>query len=66
MSMIDAHLHVVPPNLPGVGTLVQRPEGGVEEVIARLREEMEASGTTHAFCMGCLERDGNDPLGRHR
>jgi predicted TIM-barrel fold metal-dependent hydrolase len=57
--MIDCHIHVVPPNLPGVGSLGLHPG----EVIARLREEMDASGTKHALCMGCLERDGDDPLG---
>lgn len=61
--MIDAHIHVVPPNLPGVGSLGLRPEGGLDEVVSRLSEEMQTAGVTHALCMGCIGRNGDDPLG---
>src|SRR5256886_2586137 len=42
-SMIDTHIHVVPPGLPGVGSLTLRPEGGAADVAARLRDEMTAA-----------------------
>jgi len=61
--MIDTHIHVVPPALPGVGSLGLTPEGGAEAVAARLREEMEAAGVTVCLCMGHLGGGPDDPLG---
>lgn len=61
--MIDMHIHVVPPNLPGVGSLGLRPEGGTAAVAARLRAEMAASGTDVALCMGHVGGGPDDPLG---
>ena len=61
--MIDMHIHVVPPNLPGVGSMNLRPEGGATAVVAWLREEMEAAGVEAALAMGCLSADDSDPLG---
>ena len=61
--MIDTHVHVVPPNLPGVGslsgTLRLRPEG----VAAALRQEMKAAGVKLAFAMGEWDAGEHDPLG---
>lgn len=61
--MIDAHIHVVPPNLPGVGILnpvLRRP---APELAEELRAQMQASGTTHALAMGNLTAGDDDPLG---
>jgi predicted TIM-barrel fold metal-dependent hydrolase len=61
--LIDAHLHVVPPNLPGVGPLSPLIEGPPEAVAAALRREMQAAGVTHALAMGCRSSSPDDPLG---
>jgi predicted TIM-barrel fold metal-dependent hydrolase len=65
--MIDAHLHVVPPGLPGVGPLSPLLERGAEAVADALRAEMQAAGITRALAMGyrhAPESDAaNDPLG---
>ncbi len=61
--MIDSHIHVVPPRLPGVGPMNLTPEGGVAEVVRWLQAEMAASGTEQALAMGCLSTSEDDPLG---
>ncbi len=61
--MIDTHLHVVPPNLPGAGPLGEVLNAGVEAVAAALRREMAAAGVTTALAMGCLGGGPDDPLG---
>src|SRR5262249_27798603 len=61
--MIDAHIHVVPPALPGVGSLGLSPEGGADAVARLLRDEMEAAGVDVAFCMGQAGGGPDDPLG---
>ena len=61
--MIDTHIHVVPPELPGVGTLTLRPEAGAAEVAARLRNEMIEAGVSHALAMGAWNTGPDDPLG---
>jgi predicted TIM-barrel fold metal-dependent hydrolase len=61
--MIDAHLHVVPPRLPGVGTLSPLLEQPVEAVAMTLRREMAEAGVTQALAMGCLPESEDDPLG---
>ena len=61
--MIDAHIHVVPPNLPGVGplaNLLTRPQA---EVAQTLRDEMRAAGVTKALAMGHWQMAPDDPLG---
>ncbi|MFO0851212.1 MAG: amidohydrolase family protein [Gemmataceae bacterium] len=63
--MIDAHLHVVPPNLPGVGCLHPLCTEPPESVAAALREGMRAAGVTHAFAMGQWNGGPADPLGIH-
>lgn len=61
--MIDAHIHVVPPNLSGVGPLSPLIEGPPESVAAALRREMQAAGVTHALAMGQRSASPDDPLG---
>ena len=61
--MIDTHIHVVPPRLPGVGALNKVLE---EPAVIRaevLRREMRAAGVTHALAMGCHGGGDADPLG---
>ena len=61
--MIDTHIHVVPPGLPGVGPMGLRRAGGAAEVAALLREEMAAAGVRQALAMGCWNAGPDDPLG---
>lgn len=61
--MIDTHLHVVPPNLPGAGSLSPLLDGRPEAVAQALRQEMAAAGITLALGMGCLDGGEDDPLG---
>lgn len=60
--MIDVHIHVVPPNLPGVGPLSPLLEGPTQLLAATLRREMQEAGITQALAMGCVG-DANDPAG---
>src|SRR5712691_1024165 len=61
--MIDAHLHVVPPRLPGAGSLNPLLNESAEAIAERLRGEMQAAGVTHALAMGQLGAPADDPLG---
>lgn len=61
--MIDAHLHVVPPNLPGVGPLSPLLEGNPEALATVLRHEMQCAGVTSALAMGSWQAGDDDPLG---
>ncbi|HJZ92372.1 MAG TPA: amidohydrolase family protein [Gemmataceae bacterium] len=61
--MIDAHIHVVPPNLPGVGPLSPGLRASVENVARVVREQMLAGGFTHAAAMGAWDAGPDDPLG---
>jgi predicted TIM-barrel fold metal-dependent hydrolase len=61
--MIDAHVHVVPPRLPGVGPLSPLLNRPPEEVAAALRDQMRASGARHVLAMGCWRGGDDDPLG---
>jgi predicted TIM-barrel fold metal-dependent hydrolase len=61
--MIDTHLHVVGPNLPGAGTLSPLLQRGSQAVASALRQEMQATGVTHALAMGALGGKDDDPLG---
>jgi hypothetical protein len=61
--MIDTHIHVVRPNLPGVGSLSPLLEQGPEAVAAALRREMDAVGVSAAVAMGCCGGNDDDPLG---
>jgi uncharacterized protein len=61
--MIDAHIHVVPPRLPGVGSLSPLLDRPVQERAAELRRQMQQAGVEQALAMGCLESPEEDPLG---
>jgi predicted TIM-barrel fold metal-dependent hydrolase len=61
--MIDTHIHVVPPNLPGVGPLDPLLEGTREGLIAALHGQMESAQVSHALAMGQLGDNPGDPLG---
>ena len=61
--MIDAHIHVVPPQLPGVGSLSPLLDLDAAALAAALRREMQAAGIEHALAMGRYGAGGDDPLG---
>jgi predicted TIM-barrel fold metal-dependent hydrolase len=64
--MIDAHIHVVPPQLPGVGALNPVLEQGAEPLAAVLRREMQAANVSAVLAMGCWQANRasvDDPLG---
>ncbi|MBP3960570.1 amidohydrolase [Gemmata sp. G18] len=64
--MIDVHIHAVPPNLPGVGSLSQLLRESPERVASELRREMQTAGVSHAFAMGAWSAGDDDPLGINR
>lgn len=64
--MIDVHLHAVPPNLPGTGSLSPLLALSCEVVAAELRREMRTAGVTHALAMGAWNAGDDDPLGVNR
>ena len=64
--MIDVHIHAVPPNLPGVGSLAPLLRAPAERVAAELRREMQTAGVTDAFAMGEWNAGDEDPLGINR
>jgi predicted TIM-barrel fold metal-dependent hydrolase len=60
--IVDAHIHVAPPNLPGVGVLhpaLRSPQSAGEA----LRREMAAAGVEAALAMGSVTDSDDDPLG---
>ncbi|OWK45491.1 amidohydrolase family protein [Fimbriiglobus ruber] len=61
--MIDAHIHVVPPNLPGVGSLAPTLKLPPDAVAAAVAAEMRAAGVEQAFAMGEWSAPPDDPLG---
>jgi hypothetical protein len=61
--MIDAHLHVAPPNLPGSGPLSPLLTEPPDALAGVLRGEMRAAGVTAAFAMGTWGTGPDDPLG---
>jgi predicted TIM-barrel fold metal-dependent hydrolase len=63
--MIDSHLHVVPPNLPGTGSLHRVLAEPPEVVAASLREAMRAAGAATALAMPEWNAAPSDPLGIH-
>jgi predicted TIM-barrel fold metal-dependent hydrolase len=64
--MIDVHIHVVPPNLPGTGSLAPLLKAAPDVVAADLRRQMQTAGVTHAFAMGEWATGTDDPLGVNR
>jgi predicted TIM-barrel fold metal-dependent hydrolase len=61
--MIDVHIHAVPPNLPGTGTLSPVLERSPEEVASVIRREMHQAGVSAVFAMGAWNAGESDPLG---
>lgn len=61
--MIDCHIHAVPPNLPGTGSLSPLLRQRPEVVAGQIRLEMQTSGTTAVFAMGSWGSGPDDPLG---
>jgi predicted TIM-barrel fold metal-dependent hydrolase len=61
--MIDSHIHVVPPRLPGVGSLSPLLESPLETRAVALQREMQAADVQQALAMGCWNTLGDDPLG---
>ena len=64
--MIDAHIHVVPPNLPGVGSLSPGLRASTENVARVVREQMLGAGVTLAAAMGEWDSSPDDALGVNR
>jgi len=64
--MIDMHIHVVPPNLPGVGPLHSALKGSIESVANLVRQQMASGGFSHALAMGSYGMGEGDPLGIQR
>src|SRR5262245_9386750 len=64
--MIDTHIHVAPPNLPGVGPLSPVLRGSPENVARIVRDQMLAGGFHTALAMGSLSNLEEDPLGIQR
>ena len=60
--MIDTHIHVVRPGLPGVGALDPLLDRGADAVAAALRQQMRETGVEAVLAMGCLG-SADDPLG---
>jgi predicted TIM-barrel fold metal-dependent hydrolase len=65
--MIDAHVHVARPRLPGVGPLSPLLDQGTGAVAEGLRLQMDAAGVSRALAMGCWyppeTEVPDDPLG---
>lgn len=61
--MIDAHIHVVPPRLPGAGSLSPLLDAAASVRADVLRRDMQSVGATHVLAMGCCNAPADDPLG---
>lgn len=61
--MIDSHIHVRPPGLPGAGNLSPLLEAPTDQVASALRHEMAESHIDHVLAMGCIGGGPTDPLG---
>src|SRR5204863_6720130 len=60
--IVDAHIHVAPPNLPGAGPRHQvqlTPDVGADA----LRRAMAAAGVDTILAMGSVSGTDDDPLG---
>jgi predicted TIM-barrel fold metal-dependent hydrolase len=61
--MIDTHIHVVPPQLPGAASLGSVLEGDPEQVSDALLVQMRAADVEAVVAMGCVPQSPEDPLG---
>ncbi len=61
--MIDMHVHLVPPNLPGSGPLSTTLELPVVERVKVIRREMKSGGMSTVLAMGAYSISAQDPLG---
>jgi predicted TIM-barrel fold metal-dependent hydrolase len=61
--MIDVHIHVVPPGLPGVGSLSPLLDRPAEAIASVLREQMQTAGVSLVLAMGSWNISAEDPLG---
>jgi uncharacterized protein len=61
--MIDTHIHVVRPNLPGVGPLDPLLDQDAEKVAEVVRQQMREAGVGVALAMGAWQTGPEDPLG---
>jgi predicted TIM-barrel fold metal-dependent hydrolase len=61
--MIDTHIHVVPPRLPGVGNLGPQLLLPPDQLAAALCREMREAGINAALALGCINNLPDDPLG---
>jgi predicted TIM-barrel fold metal-dependent hydrolase len=61
--MIDVHIHVVPPNLPGTGPLNPILNEPLPIRTAALQQAMQAANVEQVLAMGCWNRSADDPLG---
>lgn len=61
--MIDCHIHVVRPQLPGVGNLHGLLDRDGETIALALRQEMHQAGIRIALAMGHWNGSDEDPLG---
>lgn len=61
--MIDSHIHVVSPNLPGAGALAGVLRAPPEIVAAAIRRELKEAGASLALAMGEWNTPPDDPLG---
>jgi predicted TIM-barrel fold metal-dependent hydrolase len=68
--IIDTHIHLVHPNLPGVPEIRAQDgtsfDGPLDELAESIRIEMRAVGVEHALCMPRREVSEEDPLGIER
>jgi uncharacterized protein len=63
VTLIDTHIHVTPPRLPGAGILSPLLDGPIDHLASALRQEMQEAGVDKALGMGCLGSPDSDPLG---
>ncbi len=61
--MIDVHIHAVPPNLPGTGSLTPLLRETPQIVAAAIRREMQVARVRAVFAMGAWNAGEHDPLG---
>src|SRR5438876_2525799 len=61
--MIDTHIHVVPPRIPGAGSLSKLLERPAPDIAEALLIQMRAAGVEAVLAMGCVPQAPDDPLG---